>query len=303
MTTPDPSRGQRSGDSSRQGSSRSNGSRSSGSRSTGPRSGGARSSSSRTEPRDARRSSRPQEARKKDSRRGSSAAVRPRPVRDDTPAIPDEITGEELDRSALAELRTLPEGMRENVARLLVATEANLDDDPQLALRFAQAAKKKAARVAMVREAVGLAAYAAGDYTLALSELRAVRRMSGSDEHLATMADCERALGRPRKALELLASVPEGQLSPGATIEARLVGAGARRDLGQPEAAAVLLDIGALTSDSVDESIGRLRYAYADLLIELGRLDEARTWFTRAAETEAVLDAEERLAELQAMQA
>ena len=44
------------------------------------------------------------------------------------------------------------------------------------------------------------------------------------------------------------------------------MGAGARRDLGQPEAAAVLLDIGALTSDSVDESIGRLRYAYADLL-------------------------------------
>jgi tetratricopeptide (TPR) repeat protein len=202
----------------------------------------------------------------------------------------------------LAELRTLPEGMRENVARLLVATEANLDDDPQLALRFAQAAKKKAARVAMVREAVGLAAYAAGDYTLALSELRAVRRMSGSDEHLATMADCERALGRPRKALELLASVPESQLSSGATIEARLVGAGARRDLGQPEAAAVLLDIGALTSDSVDESIGRLRYAYADLLIELGRLEEARTWFTRAGETEALLDVEERLTELQVVQ-
>ena len=62
------------------------------------------------------------------------------------------------------------------------------------------------------------------------------------------------------------------------------------------------LDIGALTSDSVDESIGRLRYAYADLLIELGRLEEARTWFTRAGETKALLDVEERLNELQAVQ-
>lgn len=285
-------------------SGRANGRQRSGDGPRGPgRSGSASKSSSRSG--SPSRGARPASAGSRGTRdaRSSRTDTRsPRPPRDDTPPIPEDITGEELDRAALAELRTLPEGMRENVARLLVATEANLDDDPQLALRFAQAAKKKAARVAMVREAVGLAAYAAGDYTLALSELRAVRRMSGSDEHIATMADCERALGRPRKALELLSSVPEGQLSPSATIEARLVGAGARRDLEQPEAAAVLLDIGALTSESVDESIGRLRYAYADLLIELGRLDEARTWFTRAGETEAVLDVEERLAELEAMQ-
>lgn len=230
--------------------------------------------------------------------RGRAGGDRPRPQRDDTPPIPEEITGEELDRGTIAELRTLPEGMREVVARLLVATESSLDEDPALALRFALAAKKKASRVAMVREAVALAAYANGDYAQALSELRAVRRMTGSDEHVAMMADCERALGRPRKALEFLADIPESQLSPAARIEARLVAAGARRDLGQAEAAALILSIPDLSSTSDEEHIGRLRYAYADVLAALGRLDEARLWFARVADTEADTDAADRLNEI-----
>jgi len=188
--------------------------------------------------------------------------------------------------------------MRETVARLLVATEMNLDDDPALALRFALAAKKKASRVAMVREAVALAAYAQGDYAQSLAEFRAVRRMTGSDEHLAMMADCERALGRPRKALELLASIPESTLSAPARVEARLVAAGARRDLGQPEAALVILGIPELSATSTDEHVGRLRYSYADVLAELGRIDEALAWFERAAATDADLDTEDRIAGL-----
>jgi tetratricopeptide (TPR) repeat protein len=225
---------------------------------------------------------------------------RPRPPRDDTPPIPEEITGEELDRGTLAELRTLPEGMREDVARLLVATEACLDEDPALALRFALAAKKKASRVAMVREAVALAAYAQGDYAQALAEFRAVRRMTGDDEHIAAMADCERALGKPRKALDLLASVSESTLSAAARVEARLVAAGARRDLGQPEAALVILGIPELTASSTEEHVGRLRYTYADVLVELGRAEEALTWFERAGETEADLDTDERIANVRA---
>lgn len=316
MTTPGPPRGQRSSDSGRQGSSRANGSRSGGARSGGsrsntPRSGGAasggpRTSGPRTGSSDSRRSSSSQDSRRQDSgrqgsRRGSSTDGRPRAPRDDTPPIPEEITGEELDRGTLAELRTLPEGMREAVARLLVATEASLDEDPALALRFALAAKKKAARVAMVREAVALAAYAQGDYTQALAEFRAVRRMTGDDEHIAAMADCERALKRPRKALELLATVPEDGLSPAARIEARLVASGARRDLGQLDAAALLLGIPDLSSPSTEEHIGRLRYAYADVLAELGRIDEAVEWFERAAMTEADLDSDERVAALRSV--
>ena len=42
-----------------------------------------------------------------------------------------------------------------------------------------------------------------GRYAEALRELRTVRRLSGSSEHLPIMADCERGLGRPERALAL----------------------------------------------------------------------------------------------------
>ena len=230
-------------------------------------------------------------------------AERPRRLDDGRPRgprVPDDITGKELDRRVAAELRTLPDGLAEQVARLLVATSAAIDEDPDAALAFAREAKRKAGRVSVVREAVGLAAYAAGDYAESLSELRAVRRLTGDDSHLAVMADCERGLGRPRKALELLASVPEDSLDEDVRIECRIVAAGARRDLGQPEAALVLVQVPALNARRTEPWLARLRYAYADLLAELGRLDESRTWFERAAaaDLDGETDAAERLAEM-----
>jgi tetratricopeptide (TPR) repeat protein len=236
------------------------------------------------------------------NRSGSSAPRENRPAADRVsgPSIPEHITGEELDRTVLAELRTLPEGLQEQVAKLLVAIEESLDEDPRLAWEYAQAAKRKAARVSVVREAAGVAAHASGHYAEALAELRAVRRMTGSDEHIALMADCERGLERPRKALELLASVSEDSLSEDARIESRIVAAGARRDLGQVDAALVTLTIPALRSTAVTDWVGRLQYAYADTLAELGRFDEARTWFTKAGQTEADLDVTDRLAQLPA---
>ena len=39
-----------------------------------------------------------------------------------------------------------------------------------------------------------LAAYAAGDWTTAIAELRTYHRMTGRQTHLAELADCERAL-------------------------------------------------------------------------------------------------------------
>lgn len=224
-----------------------------------------------------------------------------RPRSNDLP-IPEHITGAELDVTVTAELRTLPEAIREKVARLLVASAETIDEDPALALKFAQAAKSSAARVAVVREAVGLAAYAAGEYSLALNELRTVRRLTGSDEHIATMADAERGLGRPDKALELLSGVAEGSLSEAARIEVRLVAAGARNDLGQREAALMMLQVPALTSRYWDEPLVRLRYAYADQLAVLGRQEEALTWFDRIIgnDPEQFTDAEERWAQLSA---
>lgn len=227
-------------------------------------------------------------------------STKPRSDKPRAPRVPEDITGKEIDRRVAAELRTLPEELGLTVARLLVAASRALEEgDAALALAYAGEAKRLAGRVSVVREAVGIAAYAAGDYATALAELRAVRRMTGDLEFLPVMADCERGLGRPRKALELLAEVPESQLTDGSRIEARIVAAGARRDLGQPDAALLLLQIPQLNARRTEEWLPRLRYAYADTLAELGRTADARTWFERAAQvdSEGATDAEERVAE------
>jgi tetratricopeptide (TPR) repeat protein len=215
--------------------------------------------------------------------------------------VPEDITGKEIDRRVAAELRTLPEELGLSVARLLVAASRSLEDgDAGLALAYANEAKRLAGRVSVVREAVGVAAYAAGDFATALAELRAVRRMTGDQDYVPMMADCERGLGRPRKALELLGEVADTKLSDAARVEALIVEAGARRDLGQPEAALLLLQVPQLNARRTEDWLARLRYAYADTLADVGRMADARTWFERAAQVDpdGVTDAEERVAEL-----
>ncbi len=206
-----------------------------------------------------------------------------------------------LDRVTRNSLRTLPEGLAEIVARHLVAASLVLPDDPALALAHARAASRRAGRVAVIREAVGVAAYAAGDYGTALTELRAAARISGSTEYLPMMADCERGLGRPERALALASSAESSTLDRDGKVELLIVAAGARRDLGQAEAAVLTLQVPALRSRARGEWLARLRYAYADALLEVGRTDEARTWFAQAAEVdpEGVTDAADRLDELE----
>jgi tetratricopeptide (TPR) repeat protein len=80
----------------------------------------------------------------------------------------------------------------------------------------------------------------------------------------------------------------------------RLVAAGARRDMGQLDAAIVTLQSPELASNSVQPWTARLRYAYADALLAAGREDEAREWFAKAVESDkdGSTDASDRLAEL-----
>jgi tetratricopeptide (TPR) repeat protein len=174
-----------------------------------------------------------------------------------------------------------------------------MDEAPDQALRHARAATAMAGRVGAVREANGLVAYVAGEWAEALAELRAARRITGEPDHLAVMADCERALGRPDRALAVAEDKDVARLDPAARIELLIVCSGARRDRGQLEAAAHMLEIGSLTGP-VKPWTGRLRYAYADALLALGREDEARHWFAAAAEADpdGETDAEDRLLEL-----
>jgi tetratricopeptide (TPR) repeat protein len=214
------------------------------------------------------------------------------------PQVPDSVSAQQLDSEARAQLYSLPNDLADSVARYLVA--AGLAEDPEQGYAYARAAKRLAARVGVVREACGIAAYQTARWAEALSELRAARRMTGQDDYLPIMADSERALGRPDRALALVREANTVELDRATQIELRIVESGIRRDQGLPEAAIVALQVPELTSGRIRPWSARLFYAYADALLAAGRADEARDAFARAAEadTEGGTDAAERLDQL-----
>ncbi len=204
-----------------------------------------------------------------------------RPHHDD-PVIPDIVTGAELDRTARNELKTLAKENADRVAQHLVMAGMLIDDDPALAHRHAQAAARRAGRIALTRETLAITAYATGDFALALRELRTYRRISGSNEQLPLMVDCERGLGRPEKALELGRSVDRRTLSVPTRVELAIAMSGARLDLGQTEAALAELEIPQLDASTAFGYSPALFDAYAIVLDELGRTAEADEWARRA---------------------
>lgn len=237
------------------------------------------------------------------SRSGREAGARSEEqARYDGPPLDDSITGAELDRSVRQQLRGLPEKLAARVARHLVAAGQLLEEDPKTAYEHTLAARARAARVAIVREACGEAAYAAGEYADALSELRAAKRMNGAIDYLPVMADCERALGRPEKALALAKSPAVENLPQDLQAEMTIVEAGARRDMGDLDAAVRTLENAPLRSKSREAWVVRLRYAYADTLLAAGRAEDALAWFHRtvAIDGEELTDAVERAADLEA---
>ena len=214
----------------------------------------------------------------------------------DGPPLPEDVTGRELDRSVTAQLKGLPEKLAARVARHLAAAQQLIDDDPETAYQHTLAAKARAARIAIVREAAGEAAYAAGHYAEALADLRAAKRMNGATAYLPIMADCHRALGQPKEALKLAKSPSIVNFAPEAKAEMTIVEAGARRDMGQLDAALRTLEMAPLMSKARDPWVVRLRYAYADILEAAGRDSDALTWFhrTQAIDSDELTDAADR---------
>jgi tetratricopeptide (TPR) repeat protein len=210
----------------------------------------------------------------------------------------------EVDADVRQELKSLPKTLAEDVARNLVMVARLLDDEPERAYDYSRVALRLASRVAAVREAAGFASYATERYAEALTEFRAARRMTGRAELWPVMADCERGLGRPERALAMAGEPEVKQLDKAGQVEMRLVAAGARRDMGQYDAAVVTLQSPELASNAVHPWTARLRYAYADALIAAGRDEEAREWFAKAADAdqEGVTNAAERLAEIDGLE-
>ena len=171
-------------------------------------------------------------------------------------------------------MRTLSKDNADGVARHLVMAGRLIHDDPELAYAHAQAAVRRAGRVDVVREAAALTAYQTGRYAEALRELRTVRRLNGSDEHLALMADCERGLGRPDRALALAQEDSVRGLPVETQVELAIVVSGARLDLGDPGAALAALGV-PLARAATGELAERVLEARATALAAAGRTEEA----------------------------
>ncbi|MDY5147268.1 hypothetical protein R6G73_00010 [Actinotignum sanguinis] len=164
--------------------------------------------------------------------------------------------------------------MSENVARHLVYAGSMMDQNPELAYEHAKAAYRHAARIDIVREALGLTSYLTGRYSEALRELRTYRRMTDDYSHVALEADSERGLGRPEKALAFIAEIPLKRLNTATTLELALVTSGARADAGDSEAGLAVLE--KIKVENLDEELrARVELIKADRLEELGRVDEA----------------------------
>ena len=223
-------------------------------------------------------------------------------ARGNAPIIDDDITGDELGEELSNELRSLPTGLTITVAQHLVMTQRYLEINPELALVHAKHAKELAGRFPTVREIVGVTFYVNGLWQEALNDFRAVKRMANADHLIAMMADCERGLGRPEKAIAFLAE--HRSLSGVDRIEAAIVEAGARSDLAQHEAALLALKIPALAGYPADQTAyARLCFTYAEILRRLNREDEALIWFKKAdkadpaatAAAEFLTDAQEEI--------
>ncbi|WP_349828340.1 tetratricopeptide repeat protein [Brevibacterium litoralis] len=204
-----------------------------------------------------------------DRRRGGERDRATKTVRTPGPEIPEEITGRELPGEIRSQLRTLEKKNAETVARHLVAAGQFVDVDPQLAYDHARAAADRAARVAGVREFLGLVAYRLEKYDEVLRELRTHRRISGSDDNLAIIADSERGRGKPQKAIELWAECKDKDLDDEVRIETAIVVAGAHADLGDLGVAKEILEDLGFTGHAAGPTV-RLLSAYADLLRAMG---------------------------------
>ncbi len=208
-----------------------------------------------------------------------------------SPLIPHDITPEDLEMGVRVQLKTLTAENAERVARHLAMVAILGDQDIELAHLHAQAAADRAGRIAVVRETLAITAYMVEDWALALREFLTHRRMTASNEHLPMMVDCERGLGRPKRALELGRSVERAELPAETRVNLAIAMSGARLDLDENELALAELEIRELDPSRVFEYSPPLFWAYSDTLELLGRSAESLKWADLAERAGKAIDA------------
>jgi hypothetical protein len=219
------------------------------------------------------------------------------------PGIDELGVGEVLPAEALDELRETarPHAFAEAARALADAVVALAGEgDPESAVRAARAAKRAAPRAASVREALGIALYQVGDFRAARTELAAAQRISGRGDLDALLADIERGLGRPERAIAIFERSDRSRMEPDTAAELLLVAASAYGDLGQPAAGVALIRRHARWPVELADHHLRLAYAEGALAEQAGDSARARTAFTRVVQADPDFhDAADRLERLE----
>jgi tetratricopeptide (TPR) repeat protein len=224
------------------------------------------------------------------------------------PGVEGPGVGEVLPAEALDELReTARPHAFADAARALadavvaLSEEAGPEGGPEAAVRAARAAKRAAPRSASVREALGIALYQVGDFRAARTELAAAQRISGRGDLDAMLADTERALGRPERAIAIFERSDRSRRDPDTATELLLVAASAYGDLGQPAAGVALIRRHARWPVELADHHLRLAYAEGALAEQAGDLARARAAFARVVQADPDFhDAADRLDQLAA---
>ena len=232
------------------------------------------------------------EGDRRNGRPGARGTRAPQRNRVPEPRVPDDVEPAQLEASARRELRALGRSNAESVARHLVMVQRLLDSDPALAHEHARYAASHAGRIAVVREAAGIAAYLSEHYTDALRDIRAARRLSGLDLHRAIEADCERALGRYNQALKAAAEADPKQLDDVEEAEIAMVVSGVRHEMGQDELGLVVIEDAIRLFRGDRETLRRLHSVRADRLEALGRGQEAEAIRERIGKASAPAEAD-----------
>ena len=147
------------------------------------------------------------------------------------PKMPKGIEWSMLSTDDRERLRGLSKEHAENIGLHILAAYTLEERNPELALEHAKWVAHQASRIDFARETLAFVAYRQGDYKLALREFRTAFRMNGFLDYLPFIADCERGMGEPKKAIETAMSDDAKYLRGESKAEMFLVYAGALGDL------------------------------------------------------------------------
>lgn len=191
------------------------------------------------------------------------------------PKMPKGIEWSMLSTDDRERLRGLSKEHAENIGLHILAAYTLEEKDPELALEHAKWVAHQASRIDFARETLAFVAYRQGDYKLALREFRTAFRMNGFLDYLPFIADCERGMGEPKKAIETAMSDDAKYLRGESKAEMFLVYAGALGDLELWDKAIEIVHTLGRSKGLAGEYRMRAVQAEQYFLEQAGRSDEA----------------------------